>query len=245
MIRRNAPGPDCTDNRPVHPCDPAKRGIRTSPFGKNSYFCSRNNPGTKQNGLVYGSFYPTFGHSSRRRAFADFGVRHDAGQSAFFRNFARRDVRLLHRHRSGSFWALGRSFDAGFRRKFRARTLRLCIGIAGGSRFLQFAPFGRHPAGFARHAHRPDRFGTGRRARLCGPRTHERHGRHPVRRHDQHSGARCGATDALPDAVGQQQRHAGLRTDLSAGCRGRDSGHHRRTQTLRPALGHSATGRRT
>ena len=67
----------------------------------------------------------------------------------------------------------------------------------------------------------------------------------PVRRHDQHPGARCGTTDALADAVGQQQRHAGLRIDLPAGCRRRDSGHHRRTQTLRPALGHSATGRRT
>jgi hypothetical protein len=52
-------------------------------------------------------------------------------------------------------------------------------------------------------------------------------------------------TDALADAVGQQQRHAGLCIDLPAGCRRRDSGHHRRTQTLRPALGHSATGRRT
>lgn len=35
------------------------------------------------------------------------------------------------------------------------------------------APLGRHPAGFARHAHRPDRFsGTGRRARLCDPCSH-------------------------------------------------------------------------
>lgn len=80
----DTPVPGNKDIRPVHSCDPAKRGIRTSPFGKNSYFCSRNNPGTKQNGLVYGSFYPTFGHSSRRRALADLGVRHDAGQSAFF-----------------------------------------------------------------------------------------------------------------------------------------------------------------
>lgn len=55
MIRRIRPSLAIRIFGPFIPAIRQKRHPHIS-IRKNSYFCSRNNPGTKQNGLVYGSF---------------------------------------------------------------------------------------------------------------------------------------------------------------------------------------------
>ena len=150
------------------------------------------------------------------------------------RYLPRRDFCFLCRYSCRAFRVVHRPADAELRGKFRTGNICVRVGLTGGARFLQFFPQGRGATEHAGSGSGTDRYVDGRIGQLRTEHIAAGHGRHPLRRHNQHAGAGRGATDLEADGTGVQYSGFGLCGSLSAGGGGSDSCRTDNTQGIGP-----------